>query len=41
MDVVELFEEDIATVKGIAELLVGEHYVRLAIINAVYSKEWS
>ena len=35
MDIVKLFEEDAAARKRLAELLVGEPDVRLAIINAV------
>jgi len=35
MDVVKLFEEDAAARKRLAELLVRELNVRLAIINAV------
>ena len=35
MDIVKLFEEDATARKKLAEPLVGEHDVRLAIINAV------
>jgi len=34
-NIVKLFEEDAAARKRLAELLVGEHGVRLAIIDAV------
>lgn len=34
-DIVKLFEEDVSARKRLAELLVGEPDVRLAIINAV------
>ena len=35
MDIVKLFEEDVAARKRLAELLIGEPDIRLAIINAV------
>ena len=35
MDIVKLFEEDVHARKRLAELLVGEPDIRLAIINAV------
>ncbi|HIP57341.1 MAG TPA: hypothetical protein EYH02_04655 [Ignisphaera aggregans] len=35
MDIVKLFEEDVVARKRLAELLVGEPDIRLAIINAV------
>ena len=35
MGIVELFEEDVAARKRLAELLMREHDVRLAIIGAV------
>ena len=35
MDIVKLFEEDVGARKRLAELLVGEPDIRLAIINAV------
>ena len=35
MDIVRLFEEDVHARKRLAELLVGEPDIRLAIINAV------